>query len=235
MNHIFRHKTLSRPDGCSALLQFERRNKLNDVQYLRERAFRDSFFAERVDVEVQRIHPTHRPEHRLVFTDSQYWDSGTAQASLANRTMNAALSDSHCIFIGLSMTDPNLLRWLALRHNEILREAALQAPAILGEGARRRRVEGGEKSNAAAVPDSARSKEESELVKRRLSSSLAGHFWIRTPNADRTGLLSEFLLQRGVEAVEIPSWGGRNFAELLDEMFPAGISPPSQNRNWRRW
>jgi hypothetical protein len=160
-------------------------------------------------------------EHRLVFTDSQYWDSGTAQASLANRTMNAALSDSHCIFIGLSMTDPNLLRWLALRHNEILREAALQAPAILGEGARRRQVKGGEKSNAAAVPDSAHSKEESEPVKRRLSSSLAGHFWIRTPDADPTGLLSEFLLHRGVEAVEIPSWGSGNFAELLDEMFPA--------------
>jgi hypothetical protein len=30
-----------------------------------------------------------------------------------------ALHDSHCFFIGLSMKDPNISRWLALRANEI--------------------------------------------------------------------------------------------------------------------
>ena len=142
-------------------------------------------------------------EHKLVFTDSQYWDSGTSQASLANRTMNTALADSQCIFIGLSMTDPNLLRWLGLRYNEIARDTREQA---------RRIEQAGASSPLAGAFDTDR-------IDDRIHSRLAGHFWIRTPDDDPTGLLSEFLLMRGVEAVEIRSWNDDSFEVLFRECF----------------
>ena len=142
-------------------------------------------------------------EHRLVFTDSQYWDSGTSQASLANRTMNAALADSHCIFVGLSMSDPNLLRWLALRHNEVSRE-------VLQQGLRVWRNSDSEAIGGAYAPSE---------IDRRIEERLAGHYWIRTPTDDPTGLLSEFLKHRGVEPVEISGWGDGSFAALFVECF----------------
>jgi hypothetical protein len=143
-------------------------------------------------------------EHRLVFTDSQYWSSGTSQASLANRTMNAALADSHCVFVGLSMTDSNLLRWLGLRYNQIADETHEQARRVQREGA---------SSVLSGAYDS-----------RQLDARIAGHFWIRAAGDDPTGLLSEFLHRRGVEAVELPSWGDGSFGALLRECFgePSG-------------
>ena len=57
-------------------------------------------------------------DQRLVFTDTQYWSTSASSLTLANRVMASALSESWCIFIGLSMTDINLLRWLALRTYE---------------------------------------------------------------------------------------------------------------------
>lgn len=142
-------------------------------------------------------------EHRLVFTDSQYWDSGTSQASLANRTMNAALADSHCLFVGLSMTDPNLLRWLGLRYNEIAHDADKQAGRV-------------QRVREMSVLKGAFKE---ETLAARIESRLAGHFWIRTPADDPTGLLSAFLLRRGVEAVMIPSWNDGSFDRLLRECF----------------
>ena len=55
----------------------------------------------------------------LVFGDDEYWDMTSRPSSLPNVMMMNALHDSHCVFIGLSMTDPNIARWLALRANEI--------------------------------------------------------------------------------------------------------------------
>jgi hypothetical protein len=51
-------------------------------------------------------------DHMLVFTDEQYWSVSASGGSFANRIMLSALGESRCIFIGLSMTDVNLLRWL---------------------------------------------------------------------------------------------------------------------------
>lgn len=149
-------------------------------------------------------------KHKLVFTDSQYWQSGTSQASLANRTMNAALADSHCVFIGLSMTDANLLRWLALRHYEVVRDAEHRLVAF-------------DATRARAATESKSDNESPEGRERRreyVRKRLAGHFWVRTPADDRTGLLSAFLRTRGVDAVEIPGWGDGSVHELLDECFP---------------
>ena len=135
-------------------------------------------------------------EHRLVFTDSQYWSSGAAQASLANRTMNAALADSHCLFIGLSMTDANLLRWLGQRYNQIADDTHAAAERV-------RRA--GSSSPLAGGFDG-------EALEARIESRVRRHFWIRTPTDDPTGLLTEFLRRRGVDAVEIPSWSDGSFA-----------------------
>ncbi|MDD2599766.1 MAG: SIR2 family protein [Kiritimatiellae bacterium] len=62
----------------------------------------------------------------VVFGDDEYWDMTSSPASLPNVVMLNALHDSHCIFIGLSMNDPNIARWLALRANEIKESKRIQ-------------------------------------------------------------------------------------------------------------
>jgi hypothetical protein len=58
----------------------------------------------------------------LVFTDAQYWASFAEPTSFPNRVMVNALYDSTCVFVGLSMTDLNLSRWLGMRANAIVRD-----------------------------------------------------------------------------------------------------------------
>jgi hypothetical protein len=118
--------------------------------------------------------------------------------------MNAALADSHCIFIGLSMTDPNLLRWLGLRYNQIADDTHAQASRV---------QQAGSTSPLAGAY-------EAENVQARIASRLGGHFWIRPRGDDPTGLLSEFLHGRGVEAVEISAWGDGSFDALFRKCFP---------------
>jgi hypothetical protein len=59
--------------------------------------------------------PDKAPKHMLVFTDLQYWSTSATASSFANRVVSSALSEGQCVFIGVSMRDINLLRWLALR------------------------------------------------------------------------------------------------------------------------
>src|SRR5215468_3452489 len=66
-----------------------------------------------------------------VFTDSQYWSTSATTTSFANRVMASALSEGQCVFIGLSMTDINLLRWLALRNLDRDRDQLLFEQARL--------------------------------------------------------------------------------------------------------
>jgi hypothetical protein len=132
-------------------------------------------------------------EHTLVFTDSQYWSTTTSLLSLPNTIMGAALHDSTCIFVGLSMTDANVLRWLALRALEF-------ATDIEQWGSRRR---------------------DSADVRSEMSRHLRRHFWIRPPSDDPSGLLSEFLDARGVVAVEVDDWTGPSFSKLLGSCFDA--------------
>lgn len=62
----------------------------------------------------------------LVFTDLQYWRSLASPMSFGNRVMAHALHDSHCVFVGLSMTDVNVMRWLGLRAVEFERDKQSQ-------------------------------------------------------------------------------------------------------------
>jgi hypothetical protein len=75
-------------------------------------------------------HMTEAVPESLVFTDAQYWTSVATPLSFANFVFASALHDSSCIFIGLSMTDLNIVRWLGLHttefRNEYERELAYQ-------------------------------------------------------------------------------------------------------------
>ncbi|HSO05784.1 MAG TPA: SIR2 family protein [Pelomicrobium sp.] len=135
-------------------------------------------------------------EHMLVFTDRQYWSSTMNAMSLANLTMGAALHDSHCIFVGLSMTDINVLRWLALRH-----------VAVESDEARRPRAGDADEDDGMA-----------EAIHRGLTQ----HFWVRPRADDPTGFMTRFLAVRGVIGVDIGPWEGPSFAKLMDECFGDG-------------
>jgi hypothetical protein len=132
-------------------------------------------------------------EHTLVFTDSQYWATTTSLLSLPNTIMGTALHDSTCLFVGLLMTDGNILRWLALRALEFATER--------------------EERLARARPGSR------EFVRRDVEDRLRRHFWIRPAADDPSGLLSDFLAARGVLSVEIPDWSGPGFGKLLSSCF----------------
>jgi NAD-dependent SIR2 family protein deacetylase len=139
-------------------------------------------------------------DHMLVFTDSQYWESSSKMLSFANRIMGSALYDSHCVFTGLSMVDINLLRWLALRHNEMMAE---YDEIFLRHS--KNPVNGNDRPHG------------------RTSFkplTLKQHFWIRPGSDDPSGLLSKFLETRGVRSVPIRSWKGVSFKNLVTECFP---------------
>jgi hypothetical protein len=136
----------------------------------------------------------------LVFTDLQYWNTVAEPTTFANRTLAHALHDGPCIFLGLSMTDVNLARWLALRTIEITEAKA-------------RQFEGETK----AKRDQA------------TRDALVQHYWVRPtvnandPNASRApDLVSEWLHRRGVKTVEISSWRDGSLRALFEGAFGAG-------------
>lgn len=135
-------------------------------------------------------------EHMLVFTDAQYWSTSASAISFANRIMTSALCEGRCLFIGLSMTDINILRWLALR--------ALERDRDL-------------RSLTEYLPQ-ARSPESPWA--RIMRNQFDRHFWIRPVSDDPFGFLTEFLRLRGIEAVEVRSWRDKSFAKLMSECFP---------------
>lgn len=61
--------------------------------------------------------------HTLVFTDDQFWSTTANPLSFANRVVANALHDTQCLFAGLSMRDVNMMRWLALRFEEVVADA----------------------------------------------------------------------------------------------------------------
>ena len=132
-------------------------------------------------------------DHMLVFTDAQYWSTSATALAFANRVMLSALSETRCVFIGLSMTDINLLRWLALRTLERDRDvrevrSLTGSPAVI----------------------------QVKWMKRMFDR----HFWIRPASDDPTGFLSEFLAVRGIQSVELKNWTGVEFQRLIQKCFP---------------
>lgn len=118
----------------------------------------------------------------LVFTDDQFWSTTASPLSFANRVVANALHDSQCIFVGVSMRDVNLMRWLAVRYEEVAADA--------------------------------RAHDEDPA-----SAELRRHFWVHSANTDPSGILTDILRRRGVHSVEIPSWDGPAFSDLLAKCF----------------
>ncbi len=129
----------------------------------------------------------------LVFTDMQYWASAAVPSSHMNRTFSFALHDSHCVFIGTSMTDLNVWRWLALRTFEIAVD-------------RKNQCEAGQ------LPP----EDSLEALYRR---SLDRHYWITSSKGTDT-FLSECLALRGVRTVRIGTWQDASLHDLMAECFP---------------
>lgn len=130
----------------------------------------------------------------LVFTDAQYWATVAAPASFANRAMQFALHDSHCVFLGCSMTDINIVRWLSFHASEIAADKTAQFS--------RRPVKSAAATRAATV------------------QALSRHTWIRIPSDDPDDFLAAWLTARGVECVTLGDWHGPELDALLREAFP---------------
>jgi hypothetical protein len=147
----------------------------------------------------------------LVFTDAQYWATVSEPTSFANRVMGAALQETRCIFVGLSMNDANLMRWLGLHAMEFLRD-------------RRSFYDYTERQDADD----------------RALDAMSRHYWICTEADDPTRLVASHLERRGVITIPLPSWG-QPFADLIAECFPdsapeapgAGDGGPAQAQGTR--
>ena len=137
---------------------------------------------------------TDSSDYMLVFTDAQYWSTSATALAFANRVMLSALSETRCVFIGLSMTDINLLRWLALR--------TLERDRDLTE------LRGFDQRPATTL----QVQREKQMFNR--------HFWIRPASDDPTGFLSRFLAVRGIRSVKLRNWTGLEFQRLIQKCFP---------------
>lgn len=130
-------------------------------------------------------------EDLLVFSDEQYWASMANPLSIANRVFTHALHDSHCVFVGLSMTDLNINRWLGLHAHDVA---------------------------AAKTSDSSWENEgDAGPSHRSVLRSLRRHYWIRKPSANNT-LFERHLLRRGVVGIPIRDWS-THFQLLMHAAF----------------
>lgn len=134
----------------------------------------------------------------LVFTDAEYWATVASSLTFANRVMAQALHDSSCLFIGTSMCDVNLIRWLGVRYNAICNDVASQRGETRGE------------------------------TRERAHTALSRHFWIRNAGSDPHGLISELLAARGVRSIPLDSWGAPFQKLLLDAFAMERGTPPSK-------
>lgn len=134
----------------------------------------------------------------LVFTDEQYWRTVGNPTGFASRVFQSALR-GRCVFVGLSMTDINILRWLA---NDAIERA---------DDFRRLSTEW--------------SGTETEFT---IGEELRRHYWITTDSAaDSTepagevapDLLTITLNRRGVRGIRIPSWSAKEFQDWWRRCF----------------
>lgn len=133
----------------------------------------------------------------LVFTDEQYWRTVGNPAGFASRVFATALSGC-CVFIGLSMTDLNLIRMLAQDATERSDDFRALAPDWW---------------DATEV----------EFDNR---ADLLRHFWITTGSVGNSetrelgdGLLRDLLDRRGVARITIPAWDAPEFHDWWRRRF----------------
>jgi len=134
----------------------------------------------------------------LVFTDEQYWRTVGNPAGFASRLFANALA-GRCLFIGLSMTDVNIVRWLA-------------QDAIERSDDFRRLTRDWDT-------------QEAEF---NVSEELSRHYWITQQRPDQlagqnsfrlTDVLRNTLSRRGVTSIDIPSWHSKEFRDWWRACF----------------
>ena len=134
----------------------------------------------------------------LVFTDEQYWRTLGKPFGFASRVFLNALNGS-CVFVGLSMTDINILRWLATDAIERSDDFRLLA-------------RGWSSSEATFV----------------IGEELSRHYWITesspqerraTQDVEDADLLTITLGSRGVDRITIPSWDATEFHDWWKSCF----------------
>jgi len=161
------------------------------------------------------------PKRMLVFTDLQYWSSSARASSFANRIMSAALSEGQCVFIGVSMKDTNLLRWLALRSLDRERDQIDFGQERVARWIAQRDSNDPEELHSLLDTVLGFLKDPTTSQSQSLDKNFSRHFWIRPPHTDPGLFLSEFLLQcRGVQPVDIEDWDGPSLKRLLTRCFP---------------
>lgn len=131
------------------------------------------------------------PAESLVFSDEQYWRTVGNPSGFASRVFSGALSGS-CLFIGLSMTDLNIIRWLA-------------QDAIERSDDFRRMASGWSDPTE---------------VEYNIFEELSRHYWITPRKSEGQDMRQEpigervlrsTLDRRGVTCIDIPSWESREF------------------------
>ena len=138
----------------------------------------------------------------LVFTDEQYWDSLASPMSFANRVMSNALHDSHCIFIGLSMTDANLMRWLGVHASEVKTDKFSEF------GAKGKSIRSAKKATGAA---------------------LRRHYWLRSDDVDPDEMISRHLYRRGVYSISLVDRDA-DITAILQKCFQSSRSTQEKKR-----
>jgi hypothetical protein len=136
----------------------------------------------------------------LVFTDEQYFRTVGNPTGFGSRVFQSALR-GNCVFVGLSMTDINILRWLA---NDAIERA---------DDFRRLSTEW--------------SGTEAEFT---IGEELRRHYWIATGSAADSAageadpdLLTITLDRRGVRGIRIPSWSAKEFQDWWRECFEPAV------------
>lgn len=146
----------------------------------------------------------------LVFTDEQYWRMVGNPMGFASRVFRAALTGC-CVFVGLSMIDTNLIRWLA--------QDAIE------RGDDFRRLAGGWRNSL-----------ELEF---NVVEDLSRHYWITEGKGSRqerprdrpiANVLRGTLGRRGVQCIDIPSWKSVEFRSWWRDSFLSGRGPRSRKR-----
>jgi len=161
------------------------------------------------------------PRRMLVFTDLQYWATSATASSFANRIVSAALSEGKCIFVGVSMRDINLLRWLALRGLDRERDQADFAQKRMLRWINNRSPDDPLDANDLFKRIEAFLDDPGTSKSRSLDANFNRHFWIRPASDDPSGFLSKFLYEcRGVRSVDIGGWRGPSFRKLMAKCFP---------------
>jgi hypothetical protein len=161
------------------------------------------------------------PKRMLVFTDLQYWSSSARASSFANRIMSTALSEGQCVFIGVSMKDTNVLRWLALRSLDRERDQIDFGQERLARWISQRNSDHPREVRELLDTVVDFLKDPSTSESRSLDKNFSRHFWIRPPTTDPGLFLSDFLYRcRGVQPVDIEDWQGPSLQRLLTKCFP---------------